>query len=50
SAIEVIVDRISSEWHELSGRAKDIGSAAVFIALINFLVVWGLLLFDRITN
>lgn len=33
SAIEAVVDRVGSEWHELSGRAKDIGSAAVFIAL-----------------
>ena len=39
SAIEVVVDRISTEKHELSGRAKDIGSAAVFIALINVLVI-----------
>jgi len=34
--------------HELSGRAKDIGSAAVFIALANFLVIWGLLLYGRV--
>ena len=33
SAIEAVVDRIGSEHHELSGRAKDMGSAAVFIAL-----------------
>ncbi|OCH13142.1 MULTISPECIES: diacylglycerol kinase [unclassified Aliivibrio] len=33
SAIEAVVDRIGSEHHELSGRAKDIGSAAVFVAL-----------------
>lgn len=48
SAIEAVVDRISNEWHELSGRAKDIGSAAVFVALLNVLVIWGLLLYDRI--
>jgi diacylglycerol kinase (ATP) len=48
SAIEVIVDRISTEQHVLSGRAKDIGSAAVLIAIFNFLVIWGLLLHDRL--
>jgi len=40
SAIEAIVDRIGPELHELSGRAKDIGSAAVLVAIINVLVVW----------
>jgi len=41
TAIEAIVDRIGPEHHELSGRAKDIGSAAVFLSLINVIVVWG---------
>lgn len=45
SAVEATVDRISLENHELAKRAKDIGSAAVMIALINVLVVWGLVLF-----
>lgn len=45
SAIETTVDRISKDHHELSGRAKDIGSAAVLIAIINALVVWGLIIF-----
>jgi len=40
SAIEAVVDRISLEKHELSGRAKDIGSAAVSFALLNVGVVW----------
>ncbi len=40
SGIEAIVDRISLERHELSKRAKDVGSAAVLIALINCVVVW----------
>lgn len=40
SAVEAVVDRISDEWHELSGRAKDIGSAAVFVALALALLVW----------
>ncbi|NKB36184.1 MAG: diacylglycerol kinase [Gammaproteobacteria bacterium] len=44
SAVEAAVDRIGDEPHELSGRAKDIGSAAVFLALLNVLVVWILIL------
>ncbi|MGD8560774.1 MAG: diacylglycerol kinase [Gammaproteobacteria bacterium] len=44
SAIEAVVDRISDEQHELSGRAKDIGSAAVFISLANVVIVWGMIL------
>lgn len=44
SAIEAIVDRVSLEHHELAKRAKDIGSAAVMVSLINVLVVWGLVL------
>ncbi len=45
SAIEAAVDRISLEHHELAKRAKDIGSAAVMLALVNVPVVWGLVLF-----
>lgn len=41
SAIEAIADRIGPEYHELSGRAKDIGSAAVFVALLMGICVWG---------
>lgn len=40
SAIEAVVDRIGSEHHELSGAAKDMGSAAVFIALMLVVFVW----------
>jgi len=40
SAIETVVDRISAEHHELSGRAKDLGSAAVFISLLLVALVW----------
>ncbi|HEY3488139.1 MAG TPA: diacylglycerol kinase [Gammaproteobacteria bacterium] len=47
SAIEAAVDRISSEHHPLAGRAKDLGSAAVLIGLIQVLVVWGLILMER---
>lgn len=41
TGIEAVVDRISLEHHELSGRAKDLGSAAVFIAICYFVLVWG---------
>ncbi|MHC5225761.1 diacylglycerol kinase [Ignatzschineria sp. LJL83] len=45
SAIESIVDRVGSEYHELSGQAKDIGSALVLVAMIIFVVTWGSILF-----
>lgn len=45
SAVEAAVDRISLENHLLAKRAKDIGSAAVFISLVNVPVVWLLVLF-----
>ncbi len=45
SALEATVDRISLDHHHLAKRAKDIGSAAVFIALVNVVAVWGLVLF-----
>lgn len=44
SAIEAVVDRVGSEWHELSGRAKDIGSAAVFVALAFVVFTWSIIL------
>jgi len=44
SAIEATVDRISLDSHDLAKRAKDIGSSAVLISLINALAVWGLVL------
>ena len=40
SAIEAVVDRIGPEHHELSGRAKDIGSAAVSLSLMLVAIVW----------
>jgi len=40
SGIEAVVDRIGLEKHELSGRAKDIGSAAVFFSLVNVAIIW----------
>lgn len=43
SAVENVVDRIGPEHHELSGRAKDIGSAAVMLSLIMAGLTWGVL-------
>jgi diacylglycerol kinase (ATP) len=40
SAVEAIVDRVSLENHQLAKRAKDMGSAAVFLAIINAVIVW----------
>jgi len=45
SSVEAVVDRIGHEHHELSGLAKDLGSAAVMLSLLNVAVVWGLILF-----
>jgi diacylglycerol kinase (ATP) len=47
SAIEAAIDRHGSEHHELSGRAKDMGSAAVFVSLVLVAVVWGLIAAER---
>jgi diacylglycerol kinase (ATP) len=44
SAIEATVDRISLDNHILAKRAKDIGSSAVLVSLINLAIVWGLVL------
>ena len=44
SAIEAVVDRFGGEIHELSGRAKDMGSAAVFVAMVNVALVWFLVI------
>lgn len=45
SAVEAVVDRIGPETHILSGRAKDLGSAAVFISLVNVVAVWFFIIF-----
>lgn len=45
TAIETLVERISEDFHELSGRAKDLGSAAVFVSLLNVAAVWGIIIF-----
>ena len=46
SGIEAVVDRIGDEPHPLAGRAKDVGSAAVFLALANAAIVWAILVFS----
>lgn len=47
TGIEIVVDRISYERHELSGRAKDVGSAAVLTSLVMAGTVWALILLPR---
>jgi diacylglycerol kinase (ATP) len=49
SAIEAMVDRVSTERHPLSGYAKDLGSAAVFFALLLLFLTWTLLLWPRLS-
>ncbi len=44
SAIEAVVDRIGQERHELAGRAKDLGSAAVLLTILLAILIWGLIL------
>lgn len=47
SAIEAVIERYGPEFHELAGRAKDMGSAAVFVLMMNVLLCWGLILVPR---
>ncbi|OZB61146.1 MAG: diacylglycerol kinase [Lysobacterales bacterium 14-68-21] len=47
SAIEAVVDRVSPDFHELAGRAKDMGSAAVFLLLLLMVLCWALVLGPR---
>lgn len=47
SSVEAVVDRTGSERHELSGRAKDIGSALVFLSLTLLVVVWAIVAINR---
>jgi diacylglycerol kinase (ATP) len=47
SSVEAVVDRTGSERHELSGRAKDIGSALVFLSLMLLAVVWAIVAINR---
>ena len=47
TAIEVVVDRISDDYHQLSGRAKDIGSLLVLISFINAGIIWTTILYKH---
>lgn len=47
SALEAVVDRVSPEFHEFAGRAKDMGSAAVFVLMVNVVLCWALVLWPR---
>ncbi len=47
SAVEAVVDKVSPEFHELAGRAKDMGSAAVFLLMLNVGLCWTLVLWQR---
>ncbi|WP_027082001.1 diacylglycerol kinase [Lysobacter sp. HA18] len=49
SAIEAVIERYGAEFHELAGRAKDMGSAAVFVMMVNALVTWGAILLPRLS-
>lgn len=48
TGIEAAIDRIGPEWHALSKRAKDMGSAAVLLSLLFCIAVWGAALFHRL--
>jgi len=50
SAVESIVDRVGEEFHELSGRAKDQGSAAVLLAFVIAALVWGGIIFQKVSG
>ncbi len=47
TAVETAIDRIGPEWHDLSKRAKDMGSAAVLLSLLLCLGIWGAALVQR---
>jgi diacylglycerol kinase (ATP) len=47
TAIELVVDRIGLEVNKLSGQAKDVGSSAVFLSLLLFVVVWTVIIIDN---
>lgn len=50
TGIELVVDRIGLERNELSGQAKDVGSAAVLMALLLFVLVWGVILYENVLS
>lgn len=47
TAVEALTDRVSLDFHELSGRAKDLGSLAVTLSLLLCALVWGIILVPR---
>ena len=47
SALEAVVDRIGTERHKLSGRAKDMGSAAAFFTMLTAGIIWALIAYER---
>ena len=49
SAVEAVISRYGDEIHELAGRAKDMGSAAVFVLMMNVVLVWGLIVGPRLS-
>lgn len=50
SAVESVVDRVGLERHVLSGRAKDMGSAAVLLAILLVVMTWGFILWERFAS
>ena len=48
SSIEAVIERYGAEFHELAGRAKDMGSAAVFVMMLNVVVTWAAILLPRL--
>jgi len=47
SAVEAVIERYGAEHHEMAGRAKDMGSAAVFVMMANVILTWALILGPR---
>ena len=47
SAVEAVVDRVGTDHHKLSGQAKDLGSAGVFVSLLLTLIVWTMIAWER---
>lgn len=47
TAVETAIDRVGPEWNDLSKRAKDMGSAAVFLSLLLWATVWSMALYER---
>ena len=46
TAIETIIDRISQDYHPLSGKAKDIGSLLVLLAFVNAILLWAAIIYE----